>query len=55
LDLRDEVVSGFGVTGIPTKFYLDRDGVVQFKEVGFPGADVFIEEASDRIDLLLGR
>jgi thiol-disulfide isomerase/thioredoxin len=53
LDLKDEVVSGFGVTGIPTKFYLDREGVVQFKEVGFPGADVFIEEASDRIDLLL--
>lgn len=55
LDTRDEVVSGFGITGIPTKFYLDRDGIVQFKEVGFPGADVFIEEASDRIDLLLGK
>lgn len=55
LDTRDEVVSGFGVTGIPTKFYLDRNGVVQFKEVGFPGAETFVEEASDRIDLLLQR
>lgn len=53
LDMRDEVVSAFGVTGIPTKFYLDRNGVVQFKEVGFPGADVFLEEASDRIEVLL--
>ncbi|GIV54283.1 MAG: hypothetical protein KatS3mg039_0801 [Candidatus Kapaibacterium sp.] len=55
LDLHDEIVSGFGVTGIPTKFYLDRDGVVQFREVGFPGADVFLEESSDRIDALLAR
>ncbi|MCX7929479.1 MAG: TlpA family protein disulfide reductase [Chlorobi bacterium] len=55
LDLRDEVVSGFGVTGIPTKFYLDRNGTVQFKEVGFPGAETFVEEASDRIELLLRR
>ncbi|MCS6999283.1 MAG: redoxin domain-containing protein [Candidatus Kapabacteria bacterium] len=53
LDLRDEAVAGFGVTGIPTKFYLDRNGVVQFKEVGFPGAEVFVEESSDRIEVLL--
>jgi thiol-disulfide isomerase/thioredoxin len=55
LDLRDEVVAGFGVTGIPTKVYLDRDGVLQFREVGFPGADVFVDEASARIDVLLAR
>lgn len=53
LDMKDEVVSSFGVTGIPTKFYLDRQGVIQFKEVGFPGADVFLEEARDRIEVLL--
>ncbi len=55
LDLRDDIVSGFGITGIPTKVYLDRDGLIQFKEVGFPGADVFLEESSDRIDALLAR
>ncbi len=53
LDVTDAVVSCFGVTGIPTKFYIDKQGIVQFKEVGFPGADVFVDEASDRIDALL--
>lgn len=53
MDLKDQVVGCFGVTGIPTKFYIDKKGIVQFKEVGFPGADVFVDEASERIDLLL--
>lgn len=53
MDLKDQIVGCFGVTGIPTKFYIDKKGVVQFKEVGFPGADVFVDEASERIDLLL--
>ncbi len=53
LDGNDAIVSLFGVTGIPTKFYLDKDGKVQFKEVGFPGADVFVEEASEKINALL--
>lgn len=53
MDTQDAIVGCFGVTGIPTKFYIDRNGIVQFKEVGFPGADVFVDETSDRIDLLL--
>lgn len=55
MDLTDGVVGCFGVTGIPTKFYIDKDGIVQFKEVGFPGADVFVEDTSEKIDLLLNK
>ncbi|MFM8437226.1 MAG: TlpA family protein disulfide reductase, partial [Candidatus Kapaibacterium sp.] len=53
IDVSDEIVGCFGVTGIPTKFYLDRKGVVQFKEVGVAGPDVFVDEAREKIDLLL--
>lgn len=53
IDVSDEIVGSFGVTGIPTKFYLDRKGVVQFKEVGVAGPDVFVDEAREKIDLLL--
>ncbi len=53
IDGTDAIVGCFGVTGIPTKFYVDKQGKVQYKEVGFPGADVFVDEASDKIDVLL--
>ncbi len=53
IDGGDAIVSCFGVTGIPTKFFVDKQGKVQFKEVGFPGADVFVEETSQKIDALL--
>lgn len=53
IDVSDEIVGCFGVTGIPTKFYIDRKGVVQFKEVGVAGPDVFVDEAREKIDLLL--
>lgn len=53
LDETDAVVKKFGVTGIPTKFYIGKNGAVQFKEVGFAGEDRFLEEAQDKISLLL--
>ncbi len=53
LDLEDEVVKKFGVTGIPTKFFLDKEGRVQYKDVGFKAADEFKEYASSVIDLML--
>lgn len=55
MDTTDELVGCFGVTGIPTKFYIDKNGIVQFKEVGFPGADVFVEDTSEKIDMLLNK
>lgn len=53
LDETDAVVKKFGVTGIPTKFYIGKNGAVQFKEVGFAGEERFLEEAQDKISLLL--
>lgn len=53
LDLNDEVVGKFGVSGIPTKFFLDKKGYIQFKEVGFNGADELIQGVKDRIELML--
>lgn len=53
LDLEDDVVKKFGVTGIPTKFFLDQQGRVQYKDVGFKNADEFKEYASSIIDLML--
>ncbi len=53
LDESDAVVKSFGVTGIPSKFFIGKSGAIQFKEVGFAGEDKFLEEAQDKIALLL--
>ncbi len=55
MDLKDQVVGKYGVTGIPTKFWLDKNGRVQFKEVGGLPEEQFIEEASQKIDMLLNQ
>lgn len=52
-DLDDATVSKYGVTGIPTKFYLGRDGRIQFKEVGYLPDEQFIEDATNKIEVLL--
>jgi thiol-disulfide isomerase/thioredoxin len=39
MDTQDEMVSSFGVRGIPTKFILDKSGNIRFKSVGFNGND----------------
>jgi thiol-disulfide isomerase/thioredoxin len=39
LDLEDKVINAFGVSGIPTKYVLDRNGKIRFKTVGFEGSD----------------
>lgn len=52
LDLDDRVVSAFGVSGIPTKFIVDKTGTIRFKAVGYSGsAEVLVEELSDMIEL----
>ena len=55
IDPSDEVVRKYGVTGIPTKFYLGKDGRIQFKEVGFTPEEQFLEEATTRIEALLAQ
>ena len=52
-DETDAIVKSFGVTGIPTKFFLDKNGLVQFKEVGFAGEADFLRDAEDKIEILL--
>lgn len=39
LDTDDKVITSFGVSGIPTKFILDRSGKIRFKAIGFEGSD----------------
>ncbi|MCX6140084.1 MAG: TlpA disulfide reductase family protein, partial [Candidatus Kapabacteria bacterium] len=55
LDKDDSVVGKFGVTGIPTKFYIGKDGRIQFKEVGGTPEEQFLEDASNRIEVLLAQ
>ena len=38
-DDEDKVVADFKVDGIPTKFVIDKNGVIRFKAVGFDGSD----------------
>lgn len=52
-DLKDELVRSLGVTGIPAKFYIDRNGSAQFRDVGFEGEEKFLEAAADKISVLL--
>jgi thiol-disulfide isomerase/thioredoxin len=55
IDPTDEVVSRFGVTGIPTKFYIGKDGRIQFKEVGYLPEEQFLDVATKKIELLLAQ
>lgn len=44
MDTEDKVISSYGVSGIPTKFVLDRNGKIRFKAVGFEGSDEGLAE-----------
>lgn len=47
-----QVVEKYKVEGIPTQFFIDRKGVIQFKTVGFEGPETE-QGMSMKIDLLL--
>jgi len=52
-DLKNEVVSAFGVEGIPTKFVIDKKGRIRFKSVGFGGDEQkLVDELSLMIEML---
>ncbi|RME10756.1 MAG: TlpA family protein disulfide reductase, partial [Bacteroidetes bacterium] len=52
LDEENKVVEDFGVSGIPTKFIIDKNGNIRFKSVGFGGDnDALVEELSLMIEL----
>jgi thiol-disulfide isomerase/thioredoxin len=53
LDDKNEVVSSYQVSGIPTKFIIDRKGSIRFKRIGFEGtAEQLAEEISNMISIL---
>lgn len=48
----DNAVSKYGVDGIPTKFIIDKKGMIRFKSVGFEGAKM-LDEMTIEIEMLL--
>jgi peroxiredoxin len=44
LDNDDKVIAAYGVSGIPTKYVLDRNGKIRFKAIGFEGDDDALAE-----------
>ncbi|GAA4083390.1 hypothetical protein GCM10022392_00010 [Mucilaginibacter panaciglaebae] len=47
-----KVVSAYGVTGIPTKFVIDKNGHIRFKYVGYSGSsDKVADEVSNMLEL----
>ena len=52
MDNDNKVVEQFKVDGIPTKFVIDKNGVIRFKSVGFSGSDdKLIAELTAMIDI----
>lgn len=48
------VVKSYGITGIPTKFIIGKDGNIKFEMIGFKGSDEgVLDEVSGAVDLLL--
>lgn len=53
LDTQNEVVSKFKVSGIPTKFVIDKKGKIRFMSVGFEGnTDQMVDEISAMISMV---
>ncbi|MCC7466861.1 MAG: TlpA family protein disulfide reductase [Saprospiraceae bacterium] len=56
MDNDDKVITSYGVSGIPTKFILDKNGKIRFKTIGFEGSDEGLaEELSIMIETLKGQ
>lgn len=52
MDNDNKVVEQFNVSGIPTKFVIDRGGKIRFKSIGFNGSDEgLVQELSAMIEL----
>ncbi len=52
LDTEDKVVASFGITGIPTKFVIDKNGKIRFKSIGYAGStEALVDELTAMIDL----
>jgi len=53
LDLDNKVVESYKVTGIPTKIFIDKEGKIRYKSVGFNGnPDEMVKEIENIINLI---
>lgn len=53
LDLDNKVIEDYRVSGIPTKFVIDKDGNIRFMKVGFSGnTDEMVDEISTMISMI---
>jgi thiol-disulfide isomerase/thioredoxin len=53
MDYDNTAIKDFGVSGIPTKFIVDKDSNIRFMSVGFSGnIDHLVDEISVMIDLV---
>ena len=50
MDDENKMVEDFMVSGIPTKFIIDKQGKIRFKAVGFNGGD---DELVDELDTMI--
>jgi len=52
MDNDNKMVSDFKVSGIPTKFVIDKEGKIRFKSIGFSGNDdALVDELTTMIEL----
>ena len=51
LDLDDKVIGSYAVSGIPTKFVLDKQGNIVFKKVGGGSSEKLVDELVAMIEL----
>lgn len=55
MDTDAKVISDFGVSGIPTKFIIDKNGMIKFRSGGFNGNDEeLVDELTTMIELAGG-
>ncbi|MEP0823805.1 MAG: TlpA family protein disulfide reductase [Ignavibacterium sp.] len=47
------MVEKYGVEGIPTKFVIDQNGIIRFKDLGFAGADAMEARMEQQFEFLL--
>ncbi|MEM7512686.1 MAG: TlpA disulfide reductase family protein [Bacteroidota bacterium] len=52
MDVNSEIVEAYGVTGIPSKFIIDKSGTIRFSSVGYEeDENKLVEELSTMIEL----
>ncbi len=53
LDEKDKIIGRYGVEGIPTKFVIDKRGMIQFKDIGFSNAQEMLDKMELQFEMLL--